>query len=394
MASNSTEHNPEPSLWVRWRLPGLITVGILVVVYILYNASVALFPFIVSIVLAELLYPVVAFLERWLPGRRRFPGVARVISILLVYIVFLAVIAVIMYLTLSSLISEGRRFIEAAPEMYEQVRVTVERLYAEFTDRVPEEVVTQVQQLLEASSGALIDAIQSAAISAIQSVVSTVSFIIGLIVVPILLFYMLKDKDELLDGVYAPLSSTAERHTRNVLGIIHGVIGSYIRAQLISVSVVGIMIFVGLTILGIEFALILAIIAAAFAIIPIVGAIIGAVPGVLIALANDPDKIIWVVLVYVIAQLIESNVVTPRLQANAVRLHPVMVMAILVIAADIAGIWGMIAGVPIAAAARDVFVYFKEQWSDNSADETRAAEADADDIEAASASPQADLDPA
>ncbi len=391
MSSPPTE---QPSLWIKWRLPGLIAVGILIVALILYIARGALFPFIISIVLAELLYPIVEFTERWLPGRRRFPGVARVISILLIYIGFIAIIGAILYLTLSSLISEGRQFIEAAPQLYEQARVSAERWYAEFSDRVPPEFTTQIQELLESGSGALVNAAKAVAVKTISGIASTISFVVGLIVVPILLFYLLKDKDELLDGVYSPLSVGVERHTRNVLGIIHRVIGSYVRAQLISVSVVGIMVFVGLTLLGVEFALILGILAAMFAIIPIVGAIIGAVPGVLIALANDPDKVIWVVLVYVIAQLIESNIITPRLQANAVRVHPVMVMAILVIAADIAGIWGMIAGVPLTAAVRDVFVYFQRQWSRKRDQETQPVEADSNDESAGagveSASPQTD----
>ena len=377
MSSESVE---QQSLWMKWRLPGLIAVGILVVVLILYVARGALFPFIVSIVLAELLYPFVEFVERWMPGRRRFPGVARVVSILLIYILFIALVAVVLYLTISSIISEGSKFIESVPQLIEQARVTVEDLYAQYSDRIPEEFVTQIQQMLESSIGVVGDAALKVALSAISGVVSTVSFVIGLIIVPILLFYLLKDKDDLLDDVYRPLSPGVEAHARNVLGIIHSVIGSYVRAQLISVSVVGILVFLGLTLLGIEFALILGILAAVFAIIPIVGAIIGAVPGLLFALANDPDKVIWVLLVYVVAQLLESNVVTPRLQANAVRLHPAMVMAILVIAADIAGIWGMIAGVPIVAAARDVFVYFQKQWSRNGDSEVKTTESEDDDM--------------
>ena len=374
----STQPAEQPSLWMKWRLPCLIAVGVLIIVFTLYLARAALFPFIVSIVLAELLYPFVEFLERWIPGRRRFPGVARVVSILLIYVLFIALVALILYLTLSSIISEGSKFIESLPQLIEQARVTIEDLYAQYSDRIPEEFITQIQGMIESSVGVIGDAALSVALSAISGVVSTVSFVIGLIIVPILLFYLLKDKDELLDDVYRPLAPGVEAHTRNVLGIIHGVIGSYIRAQLISVSVVGILVFVGLTLLGIEFALILGILAAIFAIIPIVGAIIGAVPGVLFALANDPDKVVWVLLVYVVAQLLESNVVTPRLQANAVRLHPVMVMAILVIAADIAGVWGMIAGVPIVAAARDVFVYFQKQWTPESEQESAGEEKDAD----------------
>ncbi len=381
MLSRESSGETAPSLWVRWRLPALIAFAILVVAAILYIARGALFPFILSIVLAELLYPMVAFVEKWLPGGRRFPAAARIVSILLVFILFIAIVAIVLYLTLSTIISEGQRFIEAAPQMYEQARASVEKLYAEFIERVPPEVTVQIQELLESASGSLAGAATGIVLETVSRIASTISFIIGLIVVPILLFYLLKDKEELLDGVYSPLSPGVERHTRNVFRIIHQVIGSYVRAQLISVSVVGIMVFVGLTLLGIEFALILAILAAAFAIIPIVGAIIGAVPGVLIALANDPDKIIWVILVYVVAQLIESNVVTPRLQANAVRIHPIMVMAILVIAADLFGVWGMIAGVPVVAAARDVFVYFREQWSDSGAPQAADAEGDGAEME-------------
>lgn len=370
----SSQPAEQPSLWVKWRLPGLIAIGILAVLLVLYVARAALFPFVISIVLAEVLYPFVEFLERWIPGRRRFPGVSRVVSILIVYILFILIATAILYLTLSTIVSEGRQFIESVPQMYDEARATIEKLYEQYSDRIPDEFITQIEEIVESGVGVVADAAKSVALSIISGIVSTVSFIVGLIMVPILLFYLLKDKDELLDGVYAPLPTGAERHARNVLGIMHTVIGSYIRAQLISVSIVGILVFVGFTLLGIEFALLLGILAAVFAIIPIVGAIIGAVPGVLIALANDPDKVVWVILVYVVAQLLESNVVTPRLQANAVRLHPVVVMAIIIIAAHIAGIWGMIAGVPLAAAARDVFVYFRKQWSNGDERETAGVE--------------------
>ncbi len=359
---------------MKLRYPGLIVVGILVLALILYVARGALFPFIASIVIAELIYPFVEFVERWMPGRRRYPAVTRIASILLVYLAFLAIVGVVLYLTLSSIISEGSRFIEAAPELFEQARTTVEGWYAEFSERVPEEFITQIEEFLESATGLIAGAATDLAFKAMSAVVTTVSFVIGLLVVPILLFYLLKDKDELLDGVYSPLSSSAKKHTRNVLRILHSAIGSYVRAQLISVSVVGIMVYAGLTVLGIEFALILALLAAVTAIIPIVGAIIGAVPGLLMALASDPDKVLWVLLVYVVTQFIESNVVTPRLQANAVRLHPVVIMAIIVIAAELSGVWGMIVGVPLTAAARDVFVYFQQQWRPNGELEEQATE--------------------
>ncbi len=370
----SNQPAEQVSLWMKVRYPGLIAAGILALALILFVARGALFPFIISIVLAELIYPFVEFAERWMPGGRRYPVVARIVSILLIYIAFLVIVAVVLYMTLSTIISEGSRFIEAAPQLFEQARASAEMWYADISERIPPEFMAKIEETLESATGSIASAAMGVALKTLSAVATTVSFVIGLLVVPILLFYMLKDKDELLDGVYSPLSPSAKEHARNVLRILHSAIGSYVRAQLISVSVVGIMVYAGLTLLGVEFALVLALLAAITAIIPIVGAIIGAVPGLLVTLASDPDKILWALMVYVVAQFIESNVVTPRLQANAVRLHAVVVMAIIVIAAELAGVWGMIVGVPLSAAARDVFVYFQRQWRPNGEAGERTAE--------------------
>ena len=110
----------------------------------------------------------------------------------------------------------------------------------------------------------------------------------------------------------------------------------------------------------------MAIVAGLFGLIPIVGAILGAVPGVLVALASSPQQALWVALVYIIVQLVESNIISPRIQSNAVRLHPAMVMIVLVCSSEVAGLWGMIVGVPLTAAVRDVFVYFYREWNGSS----------------------------
>ena len=164
--------------------------------------------------------------------------------------------------------------------------------------------------------------------------------------------------------MYAVLPEGASRHTLNVLTLIHGVIGSYIRAQVISASIIGIFVSLGLLILGINYAPTLGMLAGVLGLIPIVGAYIGAVPGLLVALATDPAKLPWVALVYIIVQLIESNVIAPRVQGSALRLHPIFIMATLIVASEIAGLWGVLVGVPLVAVARDIFAYFYYEWSD------------------------------
>ena len=122
------------------------------------------------------------------------------------------------------------------------------------------------------------------------------------------------------------------------------------------------LVFIGLSILGIKFAAILGLLAGLFGLVPIIGPLLGAVPGLLVTLASSPSQVIWVALVYVIVQLLENNLISPRIQSSAVRLNPAIIVAILVVSSEVAGLWGVIIGVPLVAAARDVFVYFYKEW--------------------------------
>ena len=86
--SEPERHSVAIQTWVRWRRAGLVAVAMLVVSGLLCAARGALFPFVISIVLAQLLYPAVVFLEERMPGRHRAPGAARIVSILATYLAF------------------------------------------------------------------------------------------------------------------------------------------------------------------------------------------------------------------------------------------------------------------------------------------------------------------
>ena len=353
---------------MKWRLPGLVALGILIILFIVYTARGALLPIILSVLVAELLFPLVAMIERRLPGHASRPQITRLVSIGIIYLAFFAVVALVLYLTIQPLVSEAQQFIDDAPELYEDAKETVEGWVEEFERQVPEDVRDQIDEWIQSASGILGDAALGIASRAASGVTSTISIVIGLVIVPFLMFYMLKDREELVNGFLSILSPNVARHTGNVSTIIHDVIGSYVRAQCISASIIGIFVFIGLLILDIDFALTLGLLAGALGLIPIIGAFIGAVPGVLVALATDPTKVVWVILVYVIVQFIESNFISPRVQGSAVRLHPIFIMGTLIVAGDIAGLVGVIIGVPMVAVSRDIFVYFYKDWSGNRED--------------------------
>ena len=351
------------SLWERCRLPGLVAVAVVTVAVVLYAALGSIVPLIVSVILAELLFPIVSYIETRLPGYRRYPSAARLVSIAVVYLVSFAAVAFLIYISFQPIVEETRHFIEDVPRLFESAKATFEEWSEEFDREVPEEVRGQVEEWLRSAGGVVGDAALSILNKTISRVTSTISVLFGLVVVPILLFYMLKDRERLSGDMYSALPDGVARHARNALGLAHEVIGSYVRAQLISASIVGGGVFIGLFILDVDFAITLGLLAGVLGLIPIVGAILGAVPGLLVVLATDPSKVIWVALVYLAVQFVESNIISPRIQGRALRLHPIVIMTTLVIASDLFGLWGMLIGVPMVAIARDVFTYFYREWS-------------------------------
>ena len=97
--ASTGDTGPAPSLWVRWRLQGLIAFAIVGVGALLYTAIGAILPLIISIILADLLFPIVSYIEAHLPGYRRYPSVARLVAIAVVYLVFFALLAFFIYIT-------------------------------------------------------------------------------------------------------------------------------------------------------------------------------------------------------------------------------------------------------------------------------------------------------
>ena len=178
-----------------------------------------------------------------------------------------------------------------------------------------------------------------------------------------MVFYLLKDRAAAVGGFYSLLPPHAQRHARNVVAIANQVLGAHVRAQLTLAVVVGVVVFVGLFALGIRFSALLAVIAGIFELVPVIGPLLGAIPGILVALATSPEDLPWVVLLYVGVQVAENALLVPRIQGKAVDIHPAIIMVILVVGSEAAGLWGVVIAVPLAAVARDVFKYFNQEWA-------------------------------
>ncbi len=171
--------------------------------------------------------------------------------------------------------------------------------------------------------------------------------ILGFIIMPVFTFFLLKDWDRLRDRFYAALPKWTRIHTKNIFSILQNAVVRYIRGQMLLGLAVAVLSYILLTVLRISFALPLAIFAGVLDLVPSVGPWLGGALAVLVTLATDPDKVIWVGAGYVVIQLLENQVLGPRIQGAQMEIHPAFLLVLSVLGAYFAGILGFIIVLPL-----------------------------------------------
>jgi predicted PurR-regulated permease PerM len=193
---------------------------------------------------------------------------------------------------------------------------------------------------------------------------SSSGMILGFVSMPIFLFFILKDWDKIRGSFQAALPAWALIHAKNIFSIIQNVTGRYIRGQLLLGLAVGICVFILLTILKIPFALPLAAFAAVTELVPLIGPWLGGIAGVLVTLAVAPEKVIWVALGYVLVQLLENNLLVPRIQGRQMNINPAFIIVLSILGAYFAGLLGFIIALPLTMTIVEIFKYLRKSTQD------------------------------
>ena len=137
------------------------------------------------------------------------------------------------------------------------------------------------------------------------------------------------------------------------------VLGRYVRAQLMLGLIVAYFSFIGLMLLGIQFAPALAILAGVTELIPTLGPWIGGGVAVIVTLAVSPEKFIWVAVLFLAIQLLENSFLVPRVQSAYLRIHPAVMIFLLVLGTYLAGFWGLLLAGPLTATAVEIYKYVR-----------------------------------
>ncbi len=338
----------------------------IVIGLLLWMARDSVRPFVLGLLLVYLLDPPV----RWLARR----GVRRTFAIAIVYITAFLAFIEFLNLTLTPLINELIQFIEDFPALVVQFQGQLDRL-SEFYARL--QIPSAIREWIDAavagtaqggSGGPAFD--PSALLPLITGAGSFLGAIFGYVILPVWVFYLLKDRVSLTAQFDEALPKTWRFDVWAVVRLVERVFGQWVRGQLILGLAVGIATFVGLMVLSVvvnpvfgRYAVLLSVIAGILELVPIIGPIISAIPAVLLAATAGIESVVAALILYTMIQQVENNFLVPKIQGDAVELHPAAVVFAIVIGGALAGLIGAILALPILAAFRDVVRYLFRRLS-------------------------------
>jgi predicted PurR-regulated permease PerM len=344
-----------------WRLI-LLILGIILFIWLLYWLRTMILPFAVGLVLAYLLTPLVLWLEKKLPPRRKWPNFRRILSVIISLILLVAIVGAFGYFIVETVRTASLSLLESAPYFIGQSLIEIQEWFNSVIESLPMEIQQQINAEIVNAGVTLGNNIRSALMGAVTSIPATFVTILGFAVLPFFVFYLLKDSDKLTRGFYSFFPERSIIHVRNVMAIVERVLGWYIRAQLMLGLIVGYFTFIGLYILDVPYKLALALLAGVGEMVPIVGPWISGGIAVVVTLAVVPDKAIWVAVLFVCVQLLENNLFVPKIQSAYLRIHPAVMIFLLILGTYIAGFWGLLVIGPLTATLYEIYKYIRNYY--------------------------------
>ncbi|MBC6297365.1 AI-2E family transporter [Listeria sp. FSL L7-1517] len=309
--------------------------------------STLFMPILVAGFLFYLFNPLVLFLEK-----RKVP---RILSVIIIFIAFITlVVLAVMQLgpTLANQVTELAKAIPAYWQDFEKWLQSVSNNPSiQGIDLKAE--LDKLNISLPKIMSAVVDGVASS-FGAIISFVS--SFVMILVTVPFIVFYMFKDGHKFVESSGNFFPAAIREEAKQIIKEMNKTISTYISSQAIDCLVVGLFTFVGYLIIGQPYALLFGLIAGATNIIPYLGPFIGAAPAVIVALFTSPLQALLVIIVVTIVQQLDSNLLSPYIVGKSLSIHPLTIIIILIVAGNLAGIFGMILGVPVYAVVKTVIL--------------------------------------
>ncbi|MEI6288383.1 MAG: AI-2E family transporter [bacterium] len=307
--------------------------------FLFYIRDIVLIVF-VALILSSAFDPIVNWLQK--------KGVPRSLGIGLIYLSMIVIVGSSTYLIIPPLIIEINQLSKDFPMYWEKLNGGWQFVQAYSNGANIQDYISTIESNL---SGAL------------SGVFSTVSSffggVISFIVIMMITFYMTIEEQSLKRVIRSMVPDKYQPYTMQLINRMQEKIGLWLRGQIILSVIIFLLAWLGLSVLGVKYALVLALFVGVTEIIPYLGAIAGAVPAVLIAFTQSTTLGLWTIFLYLLIHQSENHILVPQVMKKTVGLNPIVVIVVILIGAQVAGLWGVLLSVPVTTA---LSVLIEDLW--------------------------------
>lgn len=312
--------------------------------------SNVLMPFIIAILLYYLLIPLVKLLS---------DKIGRTWSVSLVFVGIILLLVLVTSVLVPLLEDQITNLFSSMPVFINNVFNSIQDL----VDNLPaNELLEEGVQRAEEFAGTLFSNfgnIITSGMSNVSGIVSSVTNVFfTLAVAPIILFFLLKDEEKIIDGI---LYATPPKWRQDLIRIgteINIQVGSYIKGQFTIAFINGIMMYIGFRLIGLSYAGALGLFGGFMSIIPYIGPTATFVPAAIIAAFDSFSQVLLLIVVWLVIQFIEGNLIEPNIMGKQLQIHPVTIIITLLVMGDLFGLFGLVFGIPMYAIIKVIVTHF------------------------------------
>ncbi|MGX5377748.1 AI-2E family transporter [Ligilactobacillus sp. LYQ135] len=313
-------------------------------------------PFLIAGFLFYLLNPLVNLLTKI--KIRKFE-VKRPLAIAIVFLLLISILALVISFFIPRLVQQIKSLLLGLPGYLNDLQGFITHIvnngHAEWIEKL------NIQEYLNKFEGSLTSMLKNFAMSlttSIGSIIGTITNVtVTAVTVPFILFYMLKDGAKFVPSMIKVFPKSKQSKVAQLMHEMSKTLSRYISGQMIECLFVGTFSAIGYSLTGIPYALLVGLFAGLTNIIPYLGPYIGLCPALFLAFSKSLPTVFWVIVVCVVVQQLDGNLVYPNVIGKSLHLHPLTIIVILLVAGNIAGLLGMILGVPLYAVSKVVIKF-------------------------------------
>ncbi|GGF34123.1 UPF0118 membrane protein YubA [Halobacillus andaensis] len=326
---------------------------------VIFLETIAL-PVLFTVVVYYLLRPFIGLLERI--------GIKRVWGILITIAIVAGLITLLVFLIIPFL---ERQFMSLAKELPEYLMEMAGAIDDWLRNSMFANYYNNLFEDLEGTLGQVSDNFSSYAgntVEGITSFISTITnVIIAIVTLPFILFYLLKDGEKFPNMILKVFPPKVRPELSSVFKGIDHQLSAYIQGQLLVSFCIGVMMYIGFLIIGLDYALLLAAIASVTSVVPYLGPMIAIIPALIIAIVTSPFMLLKLALVWTVVQLLEGKFISPQIMGKRLHVHPVTIIFVLLTAGHLFGVIGVIVAIPgyaiIKVIVTHLFYWFQRRFN-------------------------------